>query len=99
MYYISSNQNIDVVKHSVDEGNKNRIIKDSKIPNQHLIGTMTKKLQGHSLEIYALDFKKNLVWTIISGKRFDVFAIFDTLSTVPETNNIYSRDQNSTYGH
>ena len=50
MYYISTNKNIDVIKHSMDEGNKHRIIKESKIPNQHLIGTMAKKLQGHFLE-------------------------------------------------
>ena len=35
MYYVSTNPNMDVVKHFLDEGIKNRVITDSKIPNQH----------------------------------------------------------------
>ena len=45
MYYISTDTNAKVVKHFLDQGNKNRIIENSQIPNQHLGSSMTT-LQG-----------------------------------------------------
>jgi hypothetical protein len=45
MYYISTDTNANVVKHFLDQGNKNRIIENSQIPNQHLGSSMTT-LQG-----------------------------------------------------
>ena len=49
MYYLSTNPNTTVVKHFLDEGKKNRIIGNSKIPNQHFMSSHTRKLQGHSI--------------------------------------------------
>ena len=46
MYYISTDPNDKVVMHYLDQGNKNRIIENSQIPNQHLLVSMTKTLQG-----------------------------------------------------
>ena len=45
MYYMSTDQQADVVKHFVDKGKANKIVESSKIPNQHF--SWTKKLQGH----------------------------------------------------
>ena len=47
MYYISTDTNAKVVKHFLDQGNKNRIIENSRIPNQHLdLGSSMTTLQG-----------------------------------------------------
>ena len=46
MYYISTDPNAKVVMHYLDQGNKNRIIVNSQIPNQHLLVSMKKTLQG-----------------------------------------------------
>ena len=46
MYYISTHPNAEVVMHYLDQGNKNRIIVNSQIPNQHLLVSMKKTLQG-----------------------------------------------------
>ena len=46
MYYISTDQNAKVVMHYLDQGNKNRIIENSQIPNQHLLVSKTNTLQG-----------------------------------------------------
>ena len=46
MYYISTDTNAKVVKHFLDQGNKNRIIENSQIPNQHLLVSKTNTLQG-----------------------------------------------------
>ena len=46
MYYISTNPNANVVMHYLDQGNKNRIIGNSQIPNQHLLVSKTITLQG-----------------------------------------------------
>ena len=46
MYYISTHPNAEVVMHYLDQGNKNRIIVKSQIPNQHLLVSMKKTLQG-----------------------------------------------------
>ena len=48
MYYITTDPTMDVVKHFMDEGQKNRVIENSKIPNQHLLASITRKLQGHT---------------------------------------------------
>ena len=48
MYYLSTDPKMNVVKHFIDEGKKNRVIKDSKIPNQHLLASITRKLQGYT---------------------------------------------------
>ena len=45
MYYISTDTNAKVVKHFLDQGNKNRMIENSQIPNQHL-GSSMITLQG-----------------------------------------------------
>ena len=55
MFYLSTNQNKDVVKHYPDEGNKNEIIVNSKIPNFHLLSSDTKKIQGHSFGTFVKD--------------------------------------------
>ena len=46
MYYISTDPNAKVVMHYLDQGNENRIIVNSQIPNQHLLVSMKKTLQG-----------------------------------------------------
>ena len=46
MYYISTEPNAKVVMHYLDQGNKNRIIENSQIPNQHLLVSKTTTLQG-----------------------------------------------------
>ena len=46
MYYISTNPNTEVVMHYLDQGNKNGIIENSQIPNQHLLIGNTITLQG-----------------------------------------------------
>ena len=50
MYYLSTDPAVNVVKHILENGNQNRVIRSSKIPNKHRIATSTKKLQGHSLK-------------------------------------------------
>ena len=50
MYYISTDTNAKVVKHFLDQGNKNRIIEKSQIPNQHLGSSMTS-LQGMYIRV------------------------------------------------
>ena len=50
MYYLSTDPDMNVVKHILEQGNKNRVIQNSKIPNQHLISSYTRKLQGQSLQ-------------------------------------------------
>ena len=45
MYYISTDTNAKVVKHFLDQGNKNRVIENSQIPNQHH-GPSMVTLQG-----------------------------------------------------
>ena len=68
MYYISTDTNAKVVKHFLDQGNKNRIIENSQIPNQHLLVSKTKTLQGtFELMNFCLPFKnclffKNIPW-------------------------------------
>ena len=51
MYYLSTDPDMNVVKHILEQGNKNRVIESSKIPNQHLISTYTRKLQGQSVQV------------------------------------------------
>ena len=46
MYYLSTNPDINVVKHTLDEGNRNKEIEQSKIPNHHLQLKKTRHLQG-----------------------------------------------------
>ena len=46
MYYISTDPNAKVVMHYLDQGNENRIIENSQIPNQHLLVIKTNTLQG-----------------------------------------------------
>ena len=45
-YYLSTNPNINVVKHFLDEGKQTREIKGCKIPNLHLRSEYTFHLQG-----------------------------------------------------
>ena len=49
MYYLSTNPNTNSVKQFLDEGEKNELIKNSKIPNQHLSLGHTTEFQGHFL--------------------------------------------------
>ena len=46
IYYLSTNPDINVVKHFVDEGKQIREIKGCKIPNHHLRAQYTFHLQG-----------------------------------------------------
>ena len=56
MYYISTDTNAKVVKHFLDQGNKNRIIENSQIPNQHLGSSMTT-LQGMYIRMSTMKLK------------------------------------------
>ena len=56
MYYISTDTNAKVVKHFLDQGNKNRIIEKSQIPNQHLGSSMTT-LQGMYIRMSTMKLK------------------------------------------
>ena len=58
MYYISTEPNDKVVMHFMDQGNKNKIIENSQIPNQHLHVSDTETLQGtFELMNFCLPFK------------------------------------------
>ena len=46
IYYLSTNPDINVVKHTLDEGNRIKVIEQSKIPNRHLQIRQTRHLQG-----------------------------------------------------
>ena len=46
MYYLSTNPDINVVKHTLDEGNRIKVIEQCKIPNHHLQIRQTRHLQG-----------------------------------------------------
>ena len=46
MYYLSTNPDINVVKHTLDEGNRIKVIEQCKIPNRHLNMKQTRNLQG-----------------------------------------------------
>ena len=59
MYYISTNPKTKVVMHYLDQGNKNRIIDHSQIPNQHLFIGDTITLQG-TFELIAYSSKHTL---------------------------------------
>ena len=50
MYYLSTDPAVNVVKHILENGNENRVVRNSRIPNEHQIATRTYKLQGHSLK-------------------------------------------------
>ena len=45
-YYLSTNPNISVVKHFLDEGKRVKEIEGCKIPNVHLQSQFTRHLQG-----------------------------------------------------
>ena len=45
-YYLSTNPDINVVKHLVDEGKRVKEIEGCKIPNHHLERQHTRHLQG-----------------------------------------------------
>ena len=63
MYYISTNPNTEVVTHYLDQGNKNRIIDYSQIPNQHLFIGDTITLQG-TFELIAYSLKHTMVQSV-----------------------------------
>ena len=46
MYYLSTNLDINVVKHTLDEGNRTKVIEQCKIPHNHLKTQETQYLQG-----------------------------------------------------
>ena len=46
MYYLSTNPDINVVKHTMDKGNRIQVIEQCKIPNHHLKFEDTRHLQG-----------------------------------------------------
>ena len=46
MYYLSTNPDMNVVKHTLDEGNRIKVIEQCKIPNRHLNMKQTRNLQG-----------------------------------------------------
>ena len=56
MYYMSTNQNLNTVKHFMDEGGKIREITKSKIPNLHLLAIRTSKIQGKLIKCLDLEF-------------------------------------------
>jgi hypothetical protein len=45
-YYLSTNPDINVVKHFLDEGKRVKEIEGCKIPNRHLRSQYTRHLQG-----------------------------------------------------
>ena len=45
-YYLSTNPDINVVKHFLDEGKRIKEIEGCKIPNHHLHSQYTRHLQG-----------------------------------------------------
>ena len=55
MYYLSTDPGINVVQHILEMGNKNRVIANSRIPNEHRIPTITMKIQGHSLKNFVFN--------------------------------------------
>ena len=63
MYYISTNPKTEVVMHYLDQGNKNRIIEDSQIPNQHLLIGDTISLQG-TFELIVYSLKHAMVQSV-----------------------------------
>ena len=75
MYYLSTDPAVNVVKHFLENGNENRVVRNSRIPNEHQIATRTYKLQGHSLKyLYlTLNIDTKLYHASISiGTRFSV---------------------------
>ena len=61
MYYLSTDPAVNVVKHILENGNENRVVRNSRIPNEHQIATRTYKLQGHSLKYLHLALIPNLI--------------------------------------
>ena len=53
---MSTNQNLNTVKHFMDEGGKIREITKSRIPNLHSLGIMTSKIQGKLIKYLELEF-------------------------------------------
>ena len=72
MYYLSTNPNMNVVKHFLDEGKVNTVIENSGIPNQHFLASITRKLQGHSFfccfcALYPLnETEYGVIWHLFS---------------------------------
>ena len=71
MYYLSTNPDINVVKHTLDEGNRNKEIGQCKIPNHHLQLKKTRHLQGQVIFIaeytYVSTFILSMQMTYISN--------------------------------
>ena len=86
MYYISTHPNAEVVMHYLDQGNKNRIIVKSQIPNQHLLVSMKKTLQGtfELINSFVCSFTSQFKFTI-AGSPYRVNeplrVIFNSISS------------------
>ena len=73
MYYISTNPNAKVVMHYLDQGNKNRIIENSQIPNQHLHIADTITLQGtFELINFCFHFRNCLFFKTYLGNQIHI---------------------------
>ena len=55
MYYLSTNPNMNVVKHFLDEGKVNTVIENSGIPNQHFLASITSEC--HSIALLSTFFE------------------------------------------